>query len=252
MALLADKTVVVTGAAEGIGAAIAERLAQAGSHVVLTDVNVERGRELAADMVKRGLKASFIYCDVGDLASIRHMKEKAILAHGRISVLVNNAGVTRKIPLLDLTPEDWDWIQRINTRGLFFCMQAFAKHMKDMQGGAIVNIASIAGKGAKATSNASYAASKAAAIVMSRIAANELGAYGIRVNSVCPGATRTKLLDELEQANPSGFEAMREGTALGRFAAPQDIGDAVLFLASDMASSITGQSINVDNGLMWD
>ncbi|MFT3721704.1 SDR family NAD(P)-dependent oxidoreductase [Pseudorhodoferax sp.] len=252
MTLLVDKTAVVTGAAAGIGAAIAERLAEAGAKVVLTDVNADQGEALAARLGARGLDASFIRCDVGDLDSVAAMTAQAIAAHGRIDVLVNNAGVTRKIPILDLTPADWDWIQGINTRGLFFCMQGFARHMKEMQGGAIVNIASIAGKGAKATSNASYAASKAAAIVMSRIAANELGRHGIRVNSVCPGATRTVLLDALERANPTGFKAMLDDTALGRFATPRDIADAVLFLASDLASSITGQSLNVDNGLMWD
>lgn len=252
MTLIANKTVVVTGAAAGIGAAIAERLAEAGGRIVLTDVDEAQGQALAERLAGRGFEASFIRCDVGDLDAVAAMTARAIEAHGRIDVLVNNAGVTRKIPILDLTPKDWDWIQGINTRGLFFCMQGFARHMKQMQGGAIVNIASIAGKGAKATSNASYAASKAAAIVMSRVAANELGRHGIRVNSVCPGATRTVLLDELERANPSGFQAMLDQTALGRFATPRDIADAVLFLASDLASSITGQSINVDNGLMWD
>lgn len=252
MKLIEGKTAVVTGAAAGIGAAIAQRLAEAGGNIILCDVNAHQGAELAASLVKRGLRAQFIHCDVGDLGSITEMTARAIALHGRVDILVNNAGVTRKIPILDLTPADWDWIQGINTRGLFFCMQGFAKHMKVMQGGAIVNIASIAGKGAKATSNASYAASKAAAIVMSRVAANELGRHGIRVNSVCPGATRTVLLDQLERANPSGFKAMLDDTALGRFATPRDIADAVLFLASDLSASITGQSINVDNGLMWD
>ncbi|MFT3814916.1 MAG: SDR family oxidoreductase [Acidovorax sp.] len=252
MTLIANKTVVVTGAAAGIGAAIAERLAEAGGKIVLSDINAQQGQEQARRLAERGFAASFIPCDISDLDAVAAMTAQAIEAHGRIDVLVNNAGVTRKIPILDLTPRDWDWIQNINTRGLFFCMQGFAQHMREMKGGAIVNIASIAGKGAKATSNASYAASKAAAIVMSRVAANELGRHGIRVNSVCPGATRTVLLDELERANPSGFQAMLDQTALGRFATPRDIADAVLFLASDLASSITGQSINVDNGLMWD
>lgn len=252
MKLLEGRTAVITGAAAGIGAAIAQRLAEAGADVVLTDVNAGQGAKLAQELSGRGLQASFLPCDVSDLDSIAAMTAQAIALHDRIDVLVNNAGVTRKIPILDLTPAEWDWIQGINTRGLFFCMQGFAKHMKEKRGGAIVNIASIAGKGAKATSNASYAASKAAAIVMSRVAANELGSHGIRVNAVCPGATRTVLLDELERANPTGFQAMLDQTALGRFATPSDIADAVLFLASDLARSITGQSINVDNGLMWD
>lgn len=250
--LLDQKTAVVTGAAAGIGAAIAERLAEAGAQVVLADVNADQGAALAARLAGRGLVAHFVPCDVGDLGAIAALKDHAVAIHDRIDILVNNAGVTRKIPMLELTPADWDWIQGINTRGLFFCMQTFAHHMKDVGGGVVVNIASIAGKGAKATSNASYAASKAAAIVMSRVAANELGRHGIRVNAVCPGATRTALLDQLERANPAGFQAMLDDTALGRFATPRDVADAVLFLASDLSASITGQSLNVDNGLMWD
>ena len=252
MKLIAGRTVVVTGAAAGIGAAIAQRFADAGGKMVLVDVDDEKGTALASQLRACGVDADYVHCDLASLESIAEMTHKAIALHGRIDVLVNNAGVTRKIPLLELTPAEWGWIQGINTRGLFFCMQGFARHMKDQGGGAIVNIASIAGKGAKATSNASYAASKAAAIVMSRIAANELGRFGIRVNSVCPGATRTVLLDALEKANPAGFKAMLEDAALGKFATPGDIADAVLFLASDLSSSITGQSINVDNGLMWD
>ncbi|WP_261530335.1 SDR family NAD(P)-dependent oxidoreductase [Burkholderia multivorans] len=250
--LIRNKTAVVTGAASGIGAAIAERLAEEGAHVILTDVDDARGNELTTRLTDRGRKASYLHCDSGNLESIAAMTARAVAENGRVDVLVNNAGVTRKIKLLDLTPADWDWIQNVNTRGLFFTMQGFARHMAEAGGGVIVNIASIAGKGAKATSNASYAASKAAAIVMSRVAANELGGSGIRVNAVCPGATRTALLDDLEKANPAGFRKMLDDTALGRFASPRDIADAVLFLASDLSSSITGQSINVDNGLMWD
>lgn len=250
--LIANRTAVVTGAAAGIGAAIAERLAEEGAHVILTDVNDAGGGELARKLAGRGLKASYIHCDSSNLESIAAMTAEAVALDGRVDVLVNNAGVTRKIKLLELTPQDWDWIQNVNTRGLFFTMQGFARHMAEAGGGVVVNIASVAGKGAKATSNACYAASKAAAVVMSRVAATELGGSGIRVNSVCPGATRTALLDDLEKANPAGFRKMLDETALGRFATPRDIADAVLFLASDLASSITGQSINVDNGLMWD
>jgi len=250
--LLSDKTVVVTGAASGIGAGIAERLAEEGAHVILSDIDDTRGQALTASIAGRGQKASYLHCDCADIGSIAQLIEQAIELAERIDVLVNNAGVTRKIPILELTPEDWDWIQNVNTRGLFFCMQGFARHMASTGGGVIVNIASVAGKGAKATSNACYAASKAATVVMSRVAANELGKQGVRVNSVCPGATRTALLDDLEKANPTGFQRMMNETALGRFATTRDVADAVLFLASDLSSSITGQSLNVDNGLMWD
>src|SRR5262249_17258963 len=131
---MVNKTSVVTGAAAGIGAAIAERLAEAGSKVVLADVDAQGGEALADRLRTRGFGAGFLHCDIGDLASVAAMTARATADHGRIDVLVNNAGVTRKIHILDLTPADWDWIQGINTRGLFFCMQGFARHMKEMQG----------------------------------------------------------------------------------------------------------------------
>lgn len=118
--------------------------------------------------------------------------------------------------------------------------------------GRIINIASISGKGAKGASNASYVASKAAAIGVSRIAAEELGKHGINVNSICPGLTRSPLLERLAEQNSAILDSMTERTALKRIAEPEDIGNAAVFLASDLSSNITGQSINVDNGMIWD
>lgn len=149
MMLIENKTAVVTGAASGIGAAIAERLAEHGAHVILTDVDDARGEALTQALLGRGFKASYIHCDSGDLDSIATMIAEAVALVGKIDILVNNAGVTRKISFLDLTPQDWDWIQNINTRGLFFTMQGFVRHMTESGGGVVVNIASLAGKGAK-------------------------------------------------------------------------------------------------------
>lgn len=119
-------------------------------------------------------------------------------------------------------------------------------------GGRIVNIASIGGKGVKGTSNVSYAASKAAAIVIARVAANELGPYNINVNSVCPGVTRTAMFDDLEKANPAMMDSVKSMAALNRSNAPVDVANAVIFLCSPLACNITGQSLNVDNGVLWD
>lgn len=250
--LMKERNAVVTGAAGGIGLAIAERLAAQGASVVLVDVDRERGEAAAARLRERAYRASFVQCDLGRVDSIDAMADAAIGALGRVDVLVNNAGVTKSIALLDITPDEWDWVQSVNTRGLFFCLQRFARHMKEIGGGRIVNISSVAGKGLKGASNASYVASKAAVIAIARQAADELGPFNITVNTVCPGVTRTEMLDQIEASVP-GFIAQRAKTSsLGRVSDPEDIADAVVFLSSAMSRSVTGQSLNVDCGQVWD
>lgn len=250
--LLKDRNIVVTGAAAGIGLAIAERMMEEGANVVLADIDEERGKAQAKRLSAGAGKAWFVGFDAADIGSIDRMAAAAIELTGGVDGLVNNAGVTRRIGILDITPQDWDWIQATNTRGLFFCLQRFAAHMRERDGGRVVNISSISGKGVRGASNASYAASKAAAIAVARVAAGELGKYNINVNSICPGLTRTELLDRIEQSNPQIIEDMKNSTALGRICGTADIADAVVFLCSDMAANITGQSINVDGGLVWD
>lgn len=250
--LLQNRNVVVTGAAAGIGLAIAERMVEEGANVVLADIDQARGEAQAERLNTGAGKAWFVRFDAADVQSIDAMTAAAIDLTGGVDALVNNAGVTRRIGILDITPQDWDWIQSINTRGLFFCLQRFAAHMRDRNGGRIVNIASISGKGVRGVSNASYAASKAAAIVVARVAAAELGRYNINVNSVCPGLTRTELLERIEKSNPQIIEDMKNSSVLGRICETTDIANAVVFLCSDMAANITGQSLNVDSGLVWD
>jgi len=250
--LLKEKSVVVTGAAAGIGLGIAKRMAAEGARVVIADIDRNLGAAETRRLSKQGAGAWFVPFDAADVDSIQQMADEAIALTGGVDVVVNNAGVTSRIGLLELTPNDWDWIQSINTRGLFFCLQAFARHMVARKQGRIINIASISGKGAKGASNASYAASKAAAISVSRIAAEELGKHGINVNSICPGLTRSPLLERLAAQDSAILDRMTEGTALQRIAEPDDIGSAAVFLASRLSSSITGQSLNVDNGTIWD
>lgn len=250
--LLKGKNAVITGGASGIGKSICLRLAEEGARIVIADRDEERGRILESEMRGMGREAWFVPLDAARVDSIQAMMRNSLAITGRIDVLVNNAAVTRRIPLLDISPEDWDWIQNINTRGLFFCLQEAARHMKEQGYGRIVNISSISGKGVHGSSNASYAASKAAAIVVARIAANELGPFNVNVNSVVPGPVRTEMLDLLEQQNPKIIHDMKAKCARREIASPQDIANAVVFLCSPLADSITGQSINVDNGLLWD
>jgi NAD(P)-dependent dehydrogenase (short-subunit alcohol dehydrogenase family) len=250
--LLKGKNAIVTGAAAGIGQSIAERMAEEGANVILADIDETRGRALEQKLRAQGSKAWFVPLDVADVGSIRQMLKSAIEAAGPIDILVNNAAVTKRIGILDMTEAEWDWIQSINTRGLFFCLQIVAAHMCERRSGKIVNMSSIGGKGVRGTSNAGYAASKAAAIAIARVAAAELGSFNININSVCPGPTRTNMLGDLENVSADIMTAVKESAALKRINQPEDIANAVIFLCSSLADNITGQSINVDNGTMWD
>jgi NAD(P)-dependent dehydrogenase (short-subunit alcohol dehydrogenase family) len=179
---------------------------------------------------------------------------------GQIDILVNNAGVTRRADIMDLTEQDWDRIHRVNAKGVFFCLQRAAREMIPRRSGRIVNIASIAGKGYAGASNAAYAASKGAVIGLTKLAALQLAQHNINVNSVCPGVTRTALSDanlktRAEQENVTLAEMERrraEAIPLKRANDPEDIAAMAVFLASPGGRNITGQSFNVDGGLILD
>ena len=198
--------------------------------------------------------------DVAQAAQSQRVVEEIVADHERLDVLVNNAGVTRSLGFFDVTEADWDRIYEVNARGLFFLMQAAAEAMRRADGGRIVNIASIAGKGYRGTSNVAYAGTKGAVIAMTRIAASQLARHGINVNAICPGVTRTALfdqvIDELIDRN-GGTRDEAEARAvrsipLRRANDPEDVAALAVYLASDAARNVTGQSWNVDGGLVWD
>jgi NAD(P)-dependent dehydrogenase (short-subunit alcohol dehydrogenase family) len=177
---------------------------------------------------------------------------------GRLDVIVNNAGVTRAAYIMDLTEADWDRIHRVNAKGVFFCLQRAAKQMISQGGGRIINIASIAGRGFHATSNAIYAASKGAVISLTKTAAQQLGRHNINVNAICPGVVKTDLLDRIvtDRAKERGrtkaemLEEIEKPIPIRRANDPADIAAMAVFLASPGARNITGQSYNVDGGLI--
>ena len=190
---LSNQVALVTGAGQGIGKATALALAAAGANVVAVDINGQSAKEAAAAVTAAGPKGLAIQADMGSLPDIDRMVAETIAAFGKIDVLVNNAGVTRRAYIMDLTEEDWDRIHRVNAKGVFFCLQRVAREMIPRKSGRIINIASIAGKGFPGTSNAIYGASKGAVISLTKTAAQQLGQHNINVNAVCPGIVRTSL-----------------------------------------------------------
>jgi NAD(P)-dependent dehydrogenase (short-subunit alcohol dehydrogenase family) len=257
---LSNQVALVTGAGQGIGEASALALAAAGADVVTVDINGESVRETAAAVTAKGRKSLAIEADMGSVSDINRMVAETIATFGKIDVLVNNAGVTRRAYIMDLTEADWDRIHRVNSKGVFFCLQRVAREMIPRRSGHIINIASIAGKGFAGTSNAIYAASKGAVISLTKTAAQQLGSHNINVNAVCPGIVRTRLYLDLvstiaQKESVSSEEIERryvEGVPLKRANEPEDIAAMVVFLASPGARNITGQSFNVDGGLIPD
>ena len=256
--ILKDKVVLVTGSGAGIGEAIAVAMAEAGAQVVSADIDGDAAQASANKAAAFQGKTLAVQADVGNTGDIDRMVETAVGEFGRLDVIVNNAGVTRRAYIMDLTEEDWDRIHRVNAKGVFFCLQRAARVMIDQGGGRIINIASIAGRGYAGTSNAAYAASKGAVIALTKTAAQQLGPHNINVNAICPGVTRTPLGDRnlvvrAEEQGVSLEEALKnhlKPIPIGRANQPEDIAAMAVFLASPGARNITGQAYNVDGGLV--
>ncbi len=253
------KNAVVTGAGRGMGRAIALDLAEAGANVAVADIDRETVEETSEEVKELGRESVAIHADMGSVADIDRMITEAKDAFGRVDIIVNNAGVTRYLYVMDVEEADWDRIHRVNAKGVFFCMQRAAREMiAQGDGGRIINIASVAGKGYSGTSNAAYAASKGAVLSMTMIAAHQLAQHDINVNAICPGVTVTELsitnlrqraesmglsIAELEQARDARIP-------LGRANTPDDIAAMARFLSGEGARNITGQAFNVDGGLV--
>jgi NAD(P)-dependent dehydrogenase (short-subunit alcohol dehydrogenase family) len=257
---LENQVVIVTGAGQGIGKASAIAMARAGADVVAVDIDNDAASRTAEEIKAAGRRSLAIQADLGDLKDIDRMVSQTVAAYGRLDTLVNNAGVTRKASMMDLTEADWDRIHRVNSKGVFFAMQRAAREMIPRRSGRIVNMASVAGKGYKDSSNVIYAGSKGAVIAMTRLAAHSLAPHNINVNAVCPGLVLTALVDAQMQAMAqrdgiSVDQAKQRAVAsipIKRGNEPEDIAAMVVFLASPGARNITGQSFNVDGGLIMD
>ncbi|MDC0158242.1 SDR family oxidoreductase [Rhodospirillaceae bacterium] len=253
------QTALITGAGNGIGRAIAIAMAENDRNVVSADIDLSAAETTAATIRQLGVKATALKVDVGETAEISNMIQDIERQFGRLDILVNNAGVTRAADIMELTEADWDKIHRVNAKGVFFCLQNAAKQMIEQgNGGRIINIASIAGRGFSGTSNAAYSASKGAVISLTKTAAQQLAKHDITVNSICPGVTTTEIVEGLvktrAEARGISVEAMvkemTDNIPLKRANEPEDIAAMAIFLASSGARNITGQSYNVDGGLV--
>jgi len=245
---LKDKVAIVTGSAQGIGRAIAMRLANEGAKVAIADLNLEGAESTAAEIRKAGGNAIAVKLDVSKLQDALDAAERVERELGPIDILVNNAGWDKLEPFLDSTPETWDKVIAINYRGVLNCCKAVAPKMQQRKRGKIISISSDAGR-VGSTGEAVYAGCKAAIIGFSKTLARELARYGINVNVVCPGPTQTALLKDAMQGREGVLDAMAKGIPFRRLGQPEDLAGAVAFFASSDSDYATGQVLSISGGL---
>jgi 3-oxoacyl-[acyl-carrier protein] reductase len=243
---LSGKVALVTGSARGIGRSIAELFCAEGATVVVNDVGSDAGaRETLAALEAAGGKGSVEMFDVSDAAQVDAGVKNILQAHGRIDVLVNNAGITRDNLLLRMSEEEFDAVIRVNLKGTYLLTKTVTRHMMKQRSGKVVNISSVVGMMGNA-GQSNYAAAKAGIIGFTKATARELASRNITVNAIAPGFIRTAMTAALSEAVQKAFLAQ---IPLGRFAEPREVAELALFLASDASSYITGQVVGINGGM---
>jgi 3-oxoacyl-[acyl-carrier protein] reductase len=242
---LSNKVAVVTGAGRGIGQAIALKLAAAGADIACVDLKLEFCAETVQKAQGRGRKAWGFAANVADAASVEAATEQIFAATGKVDILVNNAGITKDSLLMRMSEADWDAVLDINLKGTFLFTKAFSRSFLKQRSGRIVNIASVVGLMGNA-GQCNYGASKAGVIGFTKSAARELASRGVTVNAIAPGFIETAMTAKI---SPEAREALVNQIPLGSLGQPEDVADAVLFLAGPAARYITGQLLPVDGGM---
>jgi 2-hydroxycyclohexanecarboxyl-CoA dehydrogenase len=245
---LKDKVAIVTGSAQGIGRAIAMRLASEGAKVAIADLDFEGAGRTAEEIKQAGGNALAVKLDVSRLQDALEAADRVERELGPIDILVNNAGWDKLEPFLESTPETWDKVIAINYRGVLNCCKAVAPRMQQRKHGKIVSISSDAGR-VGSTGEAVYAGCKAAIIGFSKTIAREFARYGINVNVVCPGPTQTALLKTAMAGREGVLDAMAKGIPFRRLGQPEDLAGAVAFFASSDSDYATGQVLSISGGL---
>jgi len=243
--ILKEKVALVTGAAQGIGKAIALLLARNGAHIAVSDINLEKAEETAREIEAIGQKAMALKVNVASLEEVEKMVGSVLERLGRIDILVNNAGIARDRLILRMTEEEWDAVLNVNLKGTFNCTKVVVRHMAKQKSGKIVSIASVVGEMGNA-GQGNYAASKAGVIGFTKSIAREFAQRGINVNAVAPGYIETPMTDAIPEAAKEEWKKWIPMQRLGR---PEDVAEAVFFLVSEASSYITGQVLNVNGGI---
>jgi len=246
-----NKVALVTGAASGLGLATAKAFAEAGASVVLADWHEEAAQSAAKELANKGHKTLAVRCDVSDDAQVEAMVKQTVATFGRLDAAYNNAGVQNVLAeTADTTQEDYDRVMGINLRGVWSCMKFELQQMRKQGSGTIVNCSSLGGLVGGAERGI-YHAAKHGVLGFTKSAALEYAARGIRINAICPGLIWTPMADQMVAGGQGEIlEAMKKSVPMGRYGRAEEIADVVLWLSSDAASYVTGQSISVDGGFI--
>jgi len=250
MGKLDNRIALVTGGGTNIGKGIALELAKEGADVAVASRNLAKLEEVVGEIKAMGRHSLAVATDVRVKEQVQSMVKQVLDEFGRIDILVNNSGVTRRALIVDMSQEDWDDVIATNLTGVFYCIQAVARRMMERKYGKIINISSISGKGGIGPTLANYCAAKAGVVQLTKVAARELGPYGINVNAIAPGAVESTIY--LARRTPQEVEEWlaesRRVALMGRIGTPEDIGKLAAFLASDDSSFICGETIVIDGG----
>ncbi|KJS00739.1 MAG: 3-oxoacyl-ACP synthase [Peptococcaceae bacterium BRH_c4a] len=245
--LLQGKVAIVTGARQGIGEGVALSMARAGADLMLVSRSISQNDSVVQAIVDTGRRVEVMQVDVSSREQVRQMVERTLSVFGRVDILFNNAGISKPAMLWKMTEDQWDQVINVNLKGTFNCMQAVAKTMMEQKSGAIINITSSAGL-LGTVGQVNYTAAKGGVYALTKSAAKELARYGVTVNTVAPMA-ETEMTKTIA-TDPKFRDKYLERIPMGRFAQPDEIGPAVVFLASDGARYITGQTLCIDGGMV--